>query len=111
VKTGLLKPDAATLKLSGVPTITVLPGVRPWIVEPIPDVDTVSVSTVVAVLPEVSLTVIVSGCVPISLELGLQEKVPEELIVVLLMLEPEAESLIENVGLVNPVGATEKETV
>lgn len=55
---------------------------------------TVSVSVVVALSPTPSLIAMVRLCVPISFEFGVQEKLPEELMLPLPMLLPEAESLI-----------------
>lgn len=100
VKTGFEKPDAAIVKVTGFPTITVLPGESPWTVAPEPP--TVIVCVAVAECPEPSCTVTVIVCDPISFEFGVHEKLPEELILLFEIVVPPKESLSEYDGFEKP---------
>ena len=56
-----------------------------------------------ALLPSESVAVMVIGCVPISLADGVQEKAPELLIALVVIVEEEKASLTENVVVARPV--------
>jgi hypothetical protein len=75
IKEGLTNPGADTLNVSAEPGMTVCPGASDWITSEGGGATTI-VTVVLAALPKLSDALIESGCVPISLVVGVQRNPP-----------------------------------
>jgi hypothetical protein len=98
---GTEKPFGTAVKVTGLPTATEVPGIKVWI-----DTDGVAVMVTVSVaadaLPELSRTLSVIVCVPISCTDGVQLNTPLELMFAFESVVPAKESVSVKVGFENP---------
>jgi hypothetical protein len=106
---GVVNPAATTVNDSVCPLIMLELGESDWIESEGAEL-TVSVSCVVAVSPDESVTVMVRLCIPTSLLAGVQLNWPAVFMLPLVMLVPPAESVSAYDGPLNPVVEIVKET-